>query len=124
MEHPKQYIRFSFRLLDLFKRNLSDLVKKLPTLHKAKSTIEISDKEKFEIIKRFTETLKSKLSNKIDTIDGIGIQLEDGWVLIRASNTSPLIRITTEAETSEKAETLLIKFSSLLKDEINKFIRE
>ena len=31
-------------------------------------------------------------------MDGIRINLENGWVLIRSSNTSPLIRITVEAD--------------------------
>ncbi|KKK49783.1 hypothetical protein LCGC14_3131570, partial [marine sediment metagenome] len=89
------------KTIEFFDTRLSDLVRDLPNLHKAKLTIEVPDKMKFKLIESFTVILKSKISNKIDTIDGIGIRLEKGWILIRASNTSPLIRITTEAETTK-----------------------
>ncbi len=39
-------------------------------------------------------------------MDGVKILDEDGWVLLRASNTQPVIRITAEARTKEKLEKL------------------
>ena len=43
----------------------------------------------------------------ISTVDGVRLQLEDGWVLIRPSGTEPIIRITVEAHDDERAKGLL-----------------
>jgi phosphoglucosamine mutase len=43
----------------------------------------------------------------VSTVDGVRLQLEDGWVLIRPSGTEPMIRITVEAHDRDRAEQLL-----------------
>jgi phosphoglucosamine mutase len=43
----------------------------------------------------------------ITTIDGVRIGFDDGWVLIRASGTQPLIRLTAEARDPDRADDLL-----------------
>jgi phosphoglucosamine mutase len=43
----------------------------------------------------------------ISTVDGVRLQLEDGWVLIRPSGTEPIIRITAEAHDEGRAKGLL-----------------
>lgn len=43
----------------------------------------------------------------ISTVDGVRIELDDGWVLIRPSGTEPLIRITVEAKEQGRAKELL-----------------
>ncbi|AKB34817.1 Phosphomannomutase [Methanosarcina siciliae C2J] len=49
----------------------------------------------------------SNLGLKIDTIDGVKIWYEDGWVLIRPSGTEPIFRIFAEAKKQERAEELM-----------------
>ncbi len=51
----------------------------------------------------------------ISTVDGVRLQLEDGWVLIRPSGTEPIIRITVEAHDEGRAQGLL--------ETSNKFVR-
>ena len=46
--------------------------------------------------------------------DGIRIQEEEGWCLIRASGTEPKIRITAEGKTKKAAETMFERGRSLL----------
>ncbi|MBW1824075.1 MAG: phosphomannomutase, partial [Deltaproteobacteria bacterium] len=50
--------------------------------------------------------LKDYFKKKFETIevDGIRILFEDGWALIRASNTQPVIVLRFEAKTKEKME--------------------
>jgi phosphoglucosamine mutase len=43
----------------------------------------------------------------VSTVDGVRLQLEDGWVLIRPSGTEPIIRITVEAQDEGRAKGLL-----------------
>ncbi len=51
--------------------------------------------------------VKDKFSNeKITDIDGVKIDFSDCWVHLRKSNTEPIIRIYSEAETMEKANAL------------------
>ena len=44
------------------------------------------------------------------TIDGVKIDMAEGWVHLRKSNTEPIIRVYTEASTQEKADELGNKF--------------
>lgn len=55
----------------------------------------------------FWRPVKVKFSNeKITDIDGVKIDFPDSWVHLRKSNTEPIIRIYSEAETMEKADAL------------------
>jgi phosphomannomutase/phosphoglucomutase len=49
----------------------------------------------------------SGLGLKMDTVDGVKIWYEDGWVLIRPSGTEPIFRIFAEAKKQERAEELM-----------------
>jgi phosphomannomutase/phosphoglucomutase len=50
--------------------------------------------------------LRSTKSTRIDTTDGVKIYHEDGWVLVRASGTEPIVRIFTESRTPDRAKGL------------------
>lgn len=43
---------------------------------------------------------------RINTVDGVKIDFDEGWVHLRKSNTEPIIRIYSEAKTLDKAEAL------------------
>ncbi len=51
-------------------------------------------------------------------MDGVRINLKEGWVLIRPSNTSPVIRMTIEADNEETIEELAIEFKGKLMESI------
>jgi len=53
-------------------------------------------------------------SEKIDLQDGIRIDFDNSWVHVRKSNTEPVMRIISEAETIEKSEELSNKIISKL----------
>jgi len=44
--------------------------------------------------------------DEIDTLDGVRVETDDGWFLLRASGTQPLIRVTAEARSAADAEAL------------------
>ena len=63
------------------------------------------------------DNLKSKFSSeydKVNTMDGVRVDLEHGWCLIRASNTSPVIRLTVEADTEDELARLMGLFEKEL----------
>jgi phosphomannomutase len=55
----------------------------------------------------------------VNTIDGLRIDFEDGWVHMRKSNTEPIIRIYAESTSPSKAEALaqgmITKITDLMK---------
>lgn len=51
---------------------------------------------------------------KVNTIDGVKIDFEDGWVHLRKSNTEPIIRVYSESKSKKRAEELI----SLVRDQI------
>ncbi len=55
----------------------------------------------------------------INLIDGVKIDLPTEWVHVRRSNTEPIIRIYTEAPTSEEAQRLADEFKTVLLSYLN-----
>lgn len=50
----------------------------------------------------------------VSTLDGVRVDRDDGWFLIRASGTQPLVRVTAEARAPERADDLLSEALSLV----------
>ncbi len=85
-------------------KKLSELAKSVPEYFNAKTKVPSEDTQAtMERVKLEA----SGLGLKIDTLDGIKILYEDGWVLIRPSGTEPIIRIFAEAKKQERAEELM-----------------
>ena len=82
-----------------------------------------ADEEKFQIVKTFIENSKFK-DAKIVSIDGIRVEFETGWGLLRASNTSPCLVLRFEAETNDdlnKIKEIFYLGLKSIKPNINKF---
>ncbi|NPA74398.1 MAG: phosphomannomutase/phosphoglucomutase [Epsilonproteobacteria bacterium] len=102
----------TLRVLELLKNGM-DLDKEIESLPKVYSTEEIkiktSEDKKFELMEWIKEILKHpplylpKIKNII-SIDGVRINFENGWGLIRASNTTPVLVTRFEAKTKEDLE--------------------
>ncbi|MCX6671255.1 MAG: hypothetical protein NTX92_04995, partial [Euryarchaeota archaeon] len=71
--------------------------------------IECADEIKFDVIQQLKQEL-SKEYEQVNTMDGVRVDFKDGWVLIRASNTSPIIRLTAEADTTAILQDLSSRF--------------
>ena len=52
---------------------------------------------------------KKYAKNEVNTIDGVKIDFENGWVHLRPSNTEPIIRIYAEAENGKMADSMAEK---------------
>ena len=104
------------RLLEILseQEESSSLFKKLPHLY---STPEInlpsSDDKKFEIVQSFKNALDFPDAKLID-IDGVRLEFPDGWGLLRASNTSPVLVLRFEAISEEEIENIKNKFKKIL----------
>jgi phosphomannomutase len=96
-------------ILDAIKKPLSDLVAAIPMYPTKKEEIDCPDELKFDVV----QALKTRLSTEyehVSTMDGVRVDLPEGWVLIRPSNTSPIIRLTAEADNEAELKRLLTQF--------------
>ena len=85
--------------------------------------IPAADEEKFQIVETFLENSKFN-DAKIVSIDGIRVEFDRGWGLLRASNTSPCLVLRFEAETSDdlnKIKEIFYLALKRIKQNINKF---
>jgi phosphomannomutase len=61
------------------------------------------------------DALEEKYNNESTSrIDGLKIDFESSWLHVRASNTEPILRIYTEARTSEEANKLADEFIGII----------
>jgi len=84
---------------------LSEMVDKIPKYYSGTVNIPFPDEYKFSVIERLKGGFEDK-GFKILDIDGVKAQDEKGWVLLRPSNTEPLIRIFAEGKTRAKLDQL------------------
>ena len=95
-------------------QKLSEVVKKLPTRFFESIEIKSSDETKFQVVNKIKEKAMETYKN-IDTIDGAKILFSDSWALIRASNTSPIIRLSIEARDQKRLDELKKEMTELIK---------
>ena len=93
---------------------LDDMVKYFST---PELKVKVEDSKKFEIVSKMDEYSKSKAYNYI-TIDGVKTKFDDGFALVRASNTGPNITMRFEATTEERLKEIQEEFTN----ELNKYI--
>ena len=56
--------------------------------------------------------------DETDTLDGVRVGTDDGWFLVRASGTQPLIRVTAEARTEERTERLFAEAETTVEEAV------
>ncbi len=84
----------------------------IPRFYQSKAKLEV-DRKKVETIMKKVER---QAGGKVEKMDGLKIWLDEhSWVLIRPSGTEPLVRIFCEAETKERAGSILKKFVKIVK---------
>jgi phosphomannomutase/phosphoglucomutase len=113
----------TFRVMELVQNGM-DLDKEIEKIPKLFSTdeikIETTEEKKFQII----DDLKTKLQNvdesfpkikDIIDVDGVRVIFTDGWGLVRASNTTPVLVTRFEAKSQELCDLYQEKLTGLLK---------
>ncbi|MDD3341554.1 MAG: phosphomannomutase/phosphoglucomutase [Bacilli bacterium] len=102
------------RLLELLSKtdkSVSELLEGIPTYY---STEEIKFASPDDIKASVVEKVRLYCEEKgysMLTIDGIRVQFEDGWALVRMSNTGPNITARFEANTKERLEQIQREFT-------------
>jgi phosphomannomutase len=96
------------------RESLSELVAGVPSLPFERLDFDVPDDRKFGVMENIREELRKRYPN-ISTLDGVRVDFENGWVLVRPSNTQSLIRLTVEARTGVDLEALKKEFLGILK---------
>jgi phosphomannomutase/phosphoglucomutase len=105
------------RLLEILSRrgeSLSSLLADVPVYFSTPEIrVDCADRVKFDVV----EALKTHLGTgrEIIDIDGVRVVYEDGWGLVRASNTQPVLVLRFEARTRERLDEIQSELLTALK---------
>ncbi len=110
------------RLIEILSHNDKKVSELLDGINNYYSTEELkfksTDEKKFGIVEQVKEYAMNK-GYDCNTIDGVRVTFEDGWALVRASNTGPNLTARFEATTEEKLNAYQEEFVNLI-NEYNK----
>ena len=111
----------SCRLLEILSRSKQKLSEMLADVPMTYSTPEIrinsSDERKFQIVDQAVKFFGAQY--KTVTVDGVRVVFPDGWGLVRASNTQPMLVMRFEAESEKR----LNEIRNLIESKINELNR-
>ncbi|ELZ21195.1 phosphoglucosamine mutase [Natrinema limicola] len=96
---------------------LSDLVAEIEGYPIQRTSIEVT--EKAAVMADVSEAVRDRY-DEVETLDGVRVETEDGWFLLRASGTQPLIRVTAEARSATDADTLFEDAQALVTETVTR----
>ena len=82
---------------------LSEIMASIPSYPSTPEIrVKCAEEHKFDVVKQITEHFRK--DHPVIDVDGARIDFGDGWGLVRASNTTPLLVLRFEADTEERLE--------------------
>jgi phosphoglucosamine mutase len=101
-------------------KTVSQFIDEVPEYITLRENIKCPNESKKKTVAAIAATIKKDFPGYTDfsTIDGVRLALKNGWFLIRASGTEPLIRITVEGESAKVAKELMLKATELIRKQI------
>ena len=90
-------------------KTLSEMVADIPDYPTLRAKVECPNNVKERVMDGVSSNYGEGFRDlrNVTAVDGVRIELEDGWALIRPSGTEPVIRITVEAREEKRAIELL-----------------
>ena len=82
--------------------------------------IDVEEGEQHKIIEKLQKNAKFEGSREIITIDGLRVEYSDGFGLVRASNTTPVLVLRFEANTASALKRIQDQFRSILSKHVKK----
>lgn len=97
-------------------KTISEIFDEIPKLEATPEIIlSAPDNLKFKMIEEMTDALKDDY--EVVTVDGARVIFENGWGLVRASNTQPAVTLRFEAYTREQ----ILKYMQVFKEQLSKY---
>ena len=113
----------SVRLLEILSRTgrrLSELLADVPrTVTTPEIRIPCPDRIKFQVMETVRDNFRTR--GEIIDIDGVRVSFGDGWGLLRASNTQPVIVLRFEAPTQVRLDAIRAEFDLVLAAAMKRF---
>ena len=101
-------------ILSKTNKKCTELLDNIPVYYSTdENKVPVEDAIKDKIVSRVEEYAKEKGYNYL-TIDGVKVLYDDGFALVRKSNTTPNITTRYEAKTKERLEEITNEYNSLL----------
>jgi len=114
----------SCRLLEILShtgKKVSELLADVPpTFSTPEIRVECPDDKKFEVVKAVTEYFRKRYP--IIDIDGVRVLFDDGWGLVRASNTQPVLVLRFEAFSEKRLQEIRTLMESVLEKIKQEFV--
>ncbi len=108
----------SCRLLEIMaatKKTVSELIEDLPkTYTTPEIRVKCADDKKFDVVKNITDLFKKQ--REVIDIDGMRAVYNDGWGLVRASNTQPALVLRFESLTEQGLARIRNEIETALKE--------
>ena len=107
------------RLLEILssrEETLGELLSDVPVTHVTPELrLDCPDEIKFDVVSRIVARLKAQ--HEVNDIDGARVTFADGWGLIRASNTQPVLVLRAEAETEARRDEIEAMLRGMIAEE-------
>jgi phosphomannomutase/phosphoglucomutase len=104
------------RLLEILSREnkkLSDLISDIPVTYSTPEIrIDCDDDKKAQVVEKIKNHYKN--TPGVIDIDGVRVPFDDGWALVRCSNTQPVIVLRFEASSPESLKKIKEEVEGLL----------
>lgn len=121
MYPPHQYVRdgglktaLFLELMAMEKKKASELFNQLPKYYSIKTKYKMPRETALIIVEKIKESFKNE---RLITIDGVRVQGQDYWILVRPSGTEPLLRVMIEAKSEDYAKKLLEVVDGVIREE-------
>ncbi|MEM6328503.1 MAG: phosphoglucosamine mutase, partial [Bacteroidota bacterium] len=99
-------------------QTLSQIRTRYPVYHIAKHKLPLDGLDADALLGDLAARYESAASARVSTVDGVKVDLDEGWVHVRKSNTEPIVRVYAEAGTIEAADALAERFKAELRGEV------
>ena len=105
-------------ILDLLaneERSLAEIVDDLPHYAMIKRKSDLSSSDRSKMIAELNDRIREAWPGaRFNSADGIRVDLDEGWVHVRPSNTEPVVRLIAEAQNMQTATAIIDEASNAL----------
>ena len=101
-------------------KSVSEIIGTVPEYPTQRVHFTCKNELKYILIEQIGEVLKAEFPffKGYNGLDGVRLALEKGWLLVRASGTEPLIRLTVEGETVQATRDITQKATAIVQKQL------
>jgi phosphoglucosamine mutase len=98
-------------------KSLSEFIAEMPQYQILRENITCKNEIKYKVMKKVGEGLRAVFPayKECSTVDGVRLALRNGWILVRASGTEPIVRLTVEGESLKASKEIMEKGVAFVK---------